>query len=601
MPAGNNPTLCRSARKAAGVFYTPTHIVDYILERTLAKHDIVQNPAPKVLDPACGSGNFLVRAYDMLLAKLTDNLPVLQDRYAARQYRIRSGSDIASLDGRRYWRRENLHYHIISHCLFGADVDEQAVRQAERRLGEKDVGRWCELASNNLIVCDSLVRWENPRDVSRKDAAGAVQHRLAEFWTRQYDCVIGNPPYVSFGLNRVGKMTADHSAYLRAKYPYSAQYKLSYYALFLERGITALKSGGFLGFITPDSYLLGRYYSKIREYILATCSIQELTLVADKVFNGVLVGVPAITILRKNTAVPAKPADTVLITKLADSDRPVISFQYSQNYFSEQVYKRFRLFFSAQDKAIVEKMEQAPRRFGDLTKIRTGMRSLSVQADIKSKNKLGDTWRPGLTSSAQIIPFGLVYQEDWLDVNPAKLNKGGWDATVMAGNKIFLRQTGDCLIAAVDCSGLYHLNNIHSIAVLQAGISLEYLVCLLNSRLLNFYYHTVTLEKGRPMAQVDIETVEKLPLVINPGQHGKLTRIGGQLETLTAGLTPYAEKTPDSCRLLTEFTEVYNQMNQVIYEIYGLPASDIAHIEHLYNNGEAGMLLGRQKRRGRQI
>ena len=563
-PQGN-----RNARKAGGVFYTPVHIVEYILARTLANHDVVANPVPQVLDPACGSGNFLVSAYDLLLTKFAENLPELQLKYAAQQYTIRTGRSEYHLDARAYWRFENLHYHIVHHCLYGADVDKEAIAKAKERLQEKHEKLGADVM--NLLICDSLIKWEDSL-VEADDVNDKERVRLADFWSRKYDYVIGNPPYISFGLNRVGKVTAEQAAYLRANYPRSAQYKLSYYALFLERGILALKPGGYLGYITPDSYLLGRYYSKIREFILDSCKVQELSLVSTNVFRGALVGIPAITILQKESSEEAKATAVVTVKKMNGTEAVPSAYQYPQTYFSQQVYKRFRLFFSARDKDIVDKLEQAPCRFGDITKIRTGMRSLTSQADIKSKMMRGNTWRPGLVSSAQVVPFGLSYQGDWLDVNPTKLNKGGWDKDVITGPKIFLRQTGDRLIAAVDKSGYYHLNNIHSMVVNKGELSLEYLVAILNSRLMNFYYQTVTLEKGRSMAQVDIEVVEKLPLIIDEQRVRSLVVLARQL----------AEQ--GGCGV--QDNGIYNELNKVVDEIYGLSASDSMYIEQSNSRGK---------------
>lgn len=565
----------RTARKAAGIFYTPIPIVEYILERTLANHDIVANPVPRVLDPACGSGNFLIAAYDLLLAKLAGKLSMLQEKYAAQQYTIKTGLTEYCLDGRAYWRFENLHYHIVHHCLYGVDMDEAAITRAQERLQEKQDALSVDSDSMNLLIGDSLIKWEdNPvaaADYSDKDCL-----RLVDFWTRKYDYVIGNPPYISFGLNRVGKVTAEQAKYLRENYPHSAQYKLSYYALFLERGILALKPGGYLGYITPDSYLLGQYYSKIREFILDSCRIQELALVSTTVFCGVAVGIPAITILQREGCEEAKATAIVTVKKMNEAETETTDYQYPQTYFSEQVYKRFRLFFSARDKAIVDKLDQTPCHFGDITKIRTGMRSLTVQADIKSKLRQGETWRPGLVSSAQVLPFGLSYQGDWLDVNPAKLNKGGWDKNIMARPKIFLRQTGDSLIAAVDRSGYYHLNNIHSVVVDKGELSLDYLAAILNSRLMNFYYQTVTLEKGRSMAQVDIEMVEKLPLIIDDQHAGAVVGLARQL----------AEQ--GGCG--AENNVIYAELNKIIYEIYGVSASDSIYIEQSSSRGQSAKL-----------
>ncbi|MBP2636753.1 MAG: type restriction m6 adenine methyltransferase, Alw26I/Eco31I/Esp3I family [Firmicutes bacterium] len=558
----------RSARKAAGVFYTPLYIVEYILARTLAKHDVAENPLPRVLDPACGTGNFLDAAYDLLLRMFAEKLAVLKQKYYNQQYKIKNGNDEYWLDGQAYWCRENLHYHIVHNCLFGADIDAGAVQKAQERLQAKNTGLSVDLAAMNLLVCDSLVKWEN------NSAEAAVYNQnlglcqqLAAFWQQQYDYVIGNPPYVSFGLNRVGKVPVSQADYLRVNYQHSAQYKLSYYALFFERGILALKPGGVLGYITPDSYLLGRYYSKIREYILGSCCIQELTLVNNPVFNGAVVGIPAITILRRELCEGARAASPMAVQKM--NDATVKCYQYPQRYFEQQVYNRFRLFFSDKDKSIIDKLEQAPLRFADVAKIRTGMRSLTVQADIKSKVCCGDTWQPGLVSSAQVLPFVLNYQGDWLDVNPIKLNRGGWDKKVMSGPKIFLRQTGDKLIAVVDRSGYYHLNNIHSVVVEKAEVELDYLAAILNSRLMNFYYQTVTLEKGRTMAQVDIEMVEKLPLIVDKERAGDVIVLARRLAEVSSSASS------------EESMHLFNNLNNVVYEIYGVADDDVWYIEQM--------------------
>jgi SAM-dependent methyltransferase len=568
----------RSVCKAAGIFYTPEHIVNYILAHTLAKHDVVTDPTPRVLDPACGTGNFLVAAYDLLCQKFAENLILLRQRYGRDQYIITKGRSKIRLAGIQYWQPENLHFHIVSCCLYGADIDADAVAVARLRLEAKGDAKVPGL-SNHLIICDSLIKWEVDMAAPDQDCDKNNPHSAIffKFWELKFDYIVGNPPYISFGLNRVGKMSIDQSEYLRRNYAHSAQYKLSYYALFFERSIQALKPGGYLGFITPDSYLLGRYYSKIREYILETCLIQAITLVNSNVFTGVLVGTPAITILRKINQDISKT--DISVSKFDGNGGMVDTYQYDQEYFSWQVYKRFRLFFHARDKMLIDKIEQVPYVFKDITKIRTGMRSLTVQAEIKGKTKQGDTWHKGIISSGQILPFYLNYQGDWLDVNPDKLNKGGWDKAIIAGPKIFLRQTGDSLIATIDRSGLYHLNNIHSLVVSGEGASLEYLTCILNSKLMNYYYHTVTLEKGRPMAQVDIETVEKLPLIIDHQYADKLDFLGGRLSRLSgAAYFSGLEQDTDAMNA-NEFILLRNEMNMLIYNLYGLSESEITYIE----------------------
>ena len=75
-----------------------------------------------------------------------------------------------------------------------------------------------------------------------------------------------------------------------------------------------------------------------------------------------------------------------------------------------------------------------------------------------------------------------------------------------------IRQTGDSIVAAIDEDKLYHLNNVHSLAPKTDEVSLPYLCALLNSKLMNRYYHLISLELGRTMAQTDIEALELLPI-----------------------------------------------------------------------------------------
>ena len=61
-------------KKSNGIYYTPKIIVDYILNKTIKKHDIIKNPKPKILDISCGCGNFLLHVYDILYDLIEENL-----------------------------------------------------------------------------------------------------------------------------------------------------------------------------------------------------------------------------------------------------------------------------------------------------------------------------------------------------------------------------------------------------------------------------------------------------------------------------------------------------------------------------------------------
>ena len=109
------------------------------------------------------------------------------------------------------------------------------------------------------------------------------------------------------------------------------------------------------------------------------------------------------------------------------------------------------------------------------------------------------------------MPYKVTWKGEYLNIDGKLLFAGGWDASLVERPKIMIRQTGDTIIAGLDHENLYHLNNVHTLAPTEQGVSLPYVCALLNSRAMNRYYHLVSLEKGRAMAQTDIETLDLLP------------------------------------------------------------------------------------------
>ena len=110
----------RAKRKSQGIFYTPTFVVKYIVQQTvgkyLAEHGYSESHPPRVLDMACGSGSFLIEAFDMLDRFVADSTPA-----------TRAGD------------RHEVHDHarrleILQQCIFGVDKDPQAVEVARLNL-----------------------------------------------------------------------------------------------------------------------------------------------------------------------------------------------------------------------------------------------------------------------------------------------------------------------------------------------------------------------------------------------------------------------------------------------------------------------------------
>ena len=331
-----------------------------------------------------------------------------------------------------------------------------------------------------------------------------------------FDCVVGNPPYVSFGLRGAERMPEGYFQFYNEMFPYSAEYKISLYAMFMNEGIKLLNSKGKHSFIVPDSFLLGRYFSKIRRYILDNCQINTLLYIESKVFLEGTVGISVIYTLTREPLKEVRVNTNMSILKAVDiknfAEKNFIKTSYPQNYFEQTKYNRFRLFFDEFSFKLVQTIESKGEHLLKYLGGHTGVRSLSAQSNIVSKKKLGITWRKGLISGAQIERYHVKYEGHFININPKLICKGGWDKNVVENPKILIRQTSDSIIAALDINKYYHLNSLHSFSPISQDLDLKFLLSLLNSSLLNHYYHLITLELGRTMAQTDIETLEQLPI-----------------------------------------------------------------------------------------
>ncbi len=335
------------------------------------------------------------------------------------------------------------------------------------------------------------------------------------FGISSFNIVIGNPPYVSYGLRGGQKMSAEDKNFIKKNFPNSAEYKISLYALFMDRAIQlSSEYGGIQTFIVPDSFLLGRYFSKIRSYILKSNEIMKFLLFSYGVFDAT-VGFSVVYFFKRSKDIDQNKNVSVLLPKKPEdlTQNNIESFSYAQSYFRKTKHNRFRLFFNQETKDLIEKIEANSFELGKQYTGRTGVRSKIGQKNIIFKQKDKDTYQKGIISGGQIKKYKITYDNDYINIDPELLNGGGFDYKIINNPKILVRQTGDSLISSIDTDHYYHLNNVHSFAPNnEESLPLEYILAILNSDLMDYYYQKTTLEVGRPMAQTDIETIESLPI-----------------------------------------------------------------------------------------
>jgi len=355
-------------RKSGGVFYTPVYIVEYIVKKTIG--EMVKGKTPRevakmtILDPACGSGSFLLGAYRFLLNWHRDwyiehLVPVLKDRQptssevrallpdsvasgkAAKKegmYELpvyKSGNGDAS-KMRSDWRLTIAERkRILLNNIYGVDIDKQAVEVTKLSLllkvleeeSEENVSRQLKLfaeralpslhhnirCGNSLVAPDYFdLKQDHPFNMEERKRINAFDWKEefpAVMKAGGFDVVIGNPPYVR------QESLKDQKEYYQSRYAVY-QGTADLYAYFIEKGISLLRPGGIFSYIVANKWMRANYGKPLRKFLL-TKQIEEIVDFGDLPVFKTATTYPCIIRVSNN-----KPAKEFCVSKVETLDFP---------------------------------------------------------------------------------------------------------------------------------------------------------------------------------------------------------------------------------------------------------------------------------------
>ena len=287
-------------RKAGGIFYTPEYIVDYIVKNTvgrfLSEQKTKEVQTLRILDPTCGSGSFLIRAYkelEIYYQRLKKEAWEKRQKAMAKVYEDQAqfSFDEGSLETRSELNVFDKRKVVLNH-LFGVDLDEQAVEVSRLSLmlkmleGEHGIipGRAVLPTLNHNIKCgNSLISGDVLRLqsffqedwIKTKEFDWNARFRKIVVEEGGFDVIIGNPPYI-----RIQTLPKDQVTFF-GKHFVSATGNYDIYTLFVERGLHLLKPGGILGFILPHKFFQAAYGQGLRKLIAQKNALMEVVNFRD--------------------------------------------------------------------------------------------------------------------------------------------------------------------------------------------------------------------------------------------------------------------------------------------------------------------------------
>jgi hypothetical protein len=562
-------TESKAKRKEEGIYYTPSYIVDYIVRNTvgeLIKNKKVDVSKIKILDPACGSGSFLIKAFDVLNGYYSKKEGYNQTRI---------------VDGDTYKTKTR----ILRDNIFGVDLDKQAVDIAQLNLLLKvaEKKKRLPLLQQNIKNGNSLV--EDPHVAG--DKAFEWKSQFSDI-NDGFELIIGNPPYV-----RNDTLPKTEKEFFMRTYT-SAKGKFDLYLVFVEKAIRLLKDGGLLGFIIPSKFMATDYGLELRKFILQNCKIIKIVDVSQlPVFSGVAT-YPCILILQKDTSSDKKEHKIQILNGITTID-DIQNKKYElieQNKYDKTVNNVFTISSDKKSQNIISKINNNTSRLEEICEIKAGIHNGNIRDKLIKTTKENDFCKPLLIGS-DIGRYSKTWNGLYINYNPniADKKRGEYcslrdERIFIAKEKLLVRDIGKRLPATYDDNQYYCMDTIYIILLREKYeriLDLYYILGILNSNVAEYYFRKMfgTVHVGSNYQRYKRQFLVNIPIKIGSKSEQKLlSELVENLVLLNKQKEKIKDKMTDKIRELEEnIRKVDLQIDELVYKIYGITVEEKKVIE----------------------
>ena len=535
----------KGKRKKDGIFYTPKYITKYIVENSIKnwlddkRKELGEDKLPelseadfeikysskksderiysknykkhiefwtkyreavkniKIVDPACGSGAFLITAFEYLL-----------------NYNNYLNDKIFDLTGTKDLFSDTTR-EILQNNIFGVDLNKESVEITKLSLWLKTADKNKTLATleNNIKCGNSLI---DDVEIAGELAFDWEKEFPQVFKNGGFDVVVGNPPYVDIkSLNPV-----------EVKYYFkrflTTENRVNLYSIFIEKGIEILSKNGILSFINPNSMLVNDSYIKLRNLIFS--KITHIVKLPDNVFEEAKVETIIFEI--KNSENKINLVNVIKYNKnekITSIDENKAIIIYKSDWNTKE--KHFNIYISKREKEILDKIENESLKLENIADFTLGITPYDKyrghdEDTIKkrlfhSDTKIDSTYKPLIT--------GENIQRYFID-NKIKeyIKYGEWlgakrEERFFNEPRILIRQIisgkPPRIYAGYTEESLYFTQIGFGIISKNKSISNKYILVILNSLLINFYHKYMYLDLEKDLFQkILIANCKKLPI-----------------------------------------------------------------------------------------
>ncbi len=585
-------------KKAGGVYYTPSYIVDYIVKETVGKllDDSTPDKASRltILDPACGSGSFLLGAYEALLNWHRDwysaNDPETHAR--GRPPRIYRGPGAS-------WRLTTAERkRILLNNIYGVDIDPQAVEVTKLSLllkvleqeSAETLGKNWEMfheralpdLDNNIKCGNSLIGPDF--SAGRFDFDDQEQRRINPFdWNAEFpaikkskgareshgfDAVIGNPPWISL-TGKFGNEihTKDEIEYLTSRFRGNT-YMPNMYEYFVAQGLNLTKQNGLFSFIVPDRLAHNAQFVDLRKRILSEATIISLG------YKAPFPGITADTLIYAFRKAPPLRDWKVSLFEWGKTE-----IKRLQSDFVKHSTCAFEYFENVQTLSLVNKILADPH-IERLDSICDSTSGFGGKSELITSQKMNAKQSPTLKGdSIGRYEFRKGY---WFHFCKENITGRTTDTEKLGARpKILLRKTGDRIIATFDDSGSYPEQSLYFLYNNKTTLNWNYILGIMNSKLLTVYYRAKAVTNRNTIAQLKKVDLDQFPIrkidfadKDDTTRHQELVALVTRMLVLKKQLV--TSKAPHDRTTIERQIKVKDQeIDEVVFQLYDLTEEEI--------------------------
>lgn len=346
-------------RKKLGEFYTPTEVIDYILTSVgyTYSYDIETRD---LLDPACGSGGFLVRASRRLISRYLMKFGKTDKK------ELRDPKNWKEIVDRLSPDEAKIILEAAQEHIYGLDINPFACHIAEMNLLFQIIDLYQKVRSKHkdyklkrfrIYRTDSL---EKPAQKQVWDYSHAAfleeQEEIDAIKNKKFDFVVGNPPYVR--QEKIGTEYKDKS--LKKEYSDVFEGRADLYVYFIRRGINWLNAHGTLGYITSNKFINANYGKRLRGVLIKEVNINAIIDFGDiKIFKDARNYTCIITFSKVKSA----DNDVKVITvknEIVNLDKPLLHIytKYKNKEYSDEYLQIYEI---KQDDLTYDKWSLSPQ------------------------------------------------------------------------------------------------------------------------------------------------------------------------------------------------------------------------------------------------